>query len=171
MVRVACLAVLVSLVVSCVESHSCTEIGCADQASITLRTQSGAWEAGEYALRIAFDGGEHACSFTIPDALPSGGNVGEIDCTPGANVYFYQETTCTEHSDGYSSSQSCTPVPDQYYLQASIYGTPATVQVVLSREGATLVDTENDLAYSESRPNGPDCEPLCRQATLELIVP
>jgi hypothetical protein len=42
------------------------------------------------------------------------------------------------------------------------------VTLTLSRDGEEVLAEDRDLVYVESRPNGPDCEPVCRQAHLDL---
>lgn len=156
---------------SCVDSHECTEIGCVDQASVSLRTESGEWQPGAYALALSFDGTDYACSFDVPDDLPANGSVGMLSCSPRLDAYINQEVTCMEYTHGDSVSQSCTPIPDQYYVSVSVMGTPASVDVSLERDGDTLVEETHELSYEEARPNGPECEPLCRQASVEVNVP
>ncbi|HEY3496371.1 MAG TPA: hypothetical protein VGK73_16840, partial [Polyangiaceae bacterium] len=137
---------------------------------MTLRTETGEWEAGEYTLSLSFDGVTHECAFSVPDNLPSQGSVDMLDCSPRLDAYLQQEVTCVEHNDDDSSSLSCTPVPDQYYLNAWFYGTPSSVDVALARGGDELIEETQALTYEESRPNGPECEPLCRQASVEIEV-
>ena len=141
------------------------------ESTLTVRTEDGEWEAGEYTLRIAFDGQEHTCSFVAPDDFPPLGSVSTVDCTPTLGVFIQQEATCTEHRDGNSHSQSCTPIPNQYRLEVTTYGTPSRLEVAVDRDGTTLVDHEQALAYEVSRPNGPECDPICRQANVEVTVP
>jgi hypothetical protein len=75
------------------------------------------------------------------------------------------------YEDEDSQSQSCTPIPDQYYLEVWLEGTPATADVVLARDGTGLIDESVSFEYNASRPNGPECDPLCHQAAYELDVP
>jgi hypothetical protein len=171
MVRVAFLVFLGCVLGSCLETHECTDIGCVDQANFTIRTASGAWEAGEYSLSVTFDDVVHTCSFTLPDDLPAQGSLDALDCTPRLDAYIQQESMCMEYRNGDSVSQSCTPIPDQYSLSGWFYGTPSTLAVSLERDGAELVEETHSLSYEESRPNGPECDPICRQASVDIAIP
>jgi hypothetical protein len=172
MVRVLSLALLLGFLASCAEPHSCTEIGCADAAGVTIRTESGEWAEGVYTLRITFDGAEYECGFDMPGDLPEVvGQLGELDCEPQLNAYFTPRVACTESSDGSSSSQSCTPIERQFDLKVSTYGTPAALDVKLDLDGTQLVDEAHYLVYEEYFPNGPECGPACRQANVEIDIP
>jgi hypothetical protein len=65
-------------------------------------------------------------------------------------------------------TQSCALLEGQYSLQFSRSGTPKRLALHATRDGEPLRDFALDLEYSEERPNGPDCEPLCRQSSQEL---
>jgi hypothetical protein len=172
MVRVLSLTVLLGFFVSCMESHSCTEIGCIDAAGVTIRTESGEWAEGVYTLRIAFDGEEYECGFDMPGDLPEVvGQRGELDCEPRLEASFTPRVECTESSDGNSSSQSCTPIERQFDLEVFTQGTPAALDVKLDLDGMLLVDESHDLVYEEYFPNGPECGPACRQANVEIDIP
>ena len=154
---------------SCTEllGTSCTEIGCADQASLTLRPASGEWTAGAYELSLTVDGTERRCAFNVPADLPEPRN-GRSLCEQALAMYIQPETTCTEHRYRDAVSQSCTPIPDRYSASLTLYGTPSALTVVLERDGTTILDESSTLHYQSERPNGPDCEPLCQQASVNL---
>jgi len=156
---------------SCAEEHACTEVGCSDQASFTLRPAGSHWDDGAYALEVTFDDARYSCAFAVPDALPTAGSWQPLDCTPALEVYLTPEVECEEHKNGDTVSQVCTPIPGQYYLQGSIQGTPATLEVALQRDSATLLDETRTLAYQATQPNGPECEPTCRQASSDFTLP
>lgn len=153
---------------SCTEiGRSCTEMGCADQASLSLRPASGEWPAGEYALSVTVDGTERRCAFNVPADLPEPRSARSL-CEPALPLYIQPETTCTEHRDRDSVSQSCTPIPQRYWASLTLYGTPSAVSVVLERDGTPVLDEALTLRYQAARPNGPGCEPLCHQASANL---
>jgi hypothetical protein len=142
-------------------------MGCADQASLTLRPASGEWTAGAYELSLSVDGAERRCAFNVPADLPEPRS-GRSLCEPALPLYIQPETTCTEHRDRDSVSQSCTPIPDRYLASLTLYGTPSTLIVVLERDGTPILDESSTLRYQSERPNGPGCEPLCQQAGANL---
>jgi hypothetical protein len=167
-VRVLCLAVALFGSGSCGElGQSCTDIGCRDQASLTLRPAGGEWLAGSYRLIVTIDGEERQCAFSVPADLPEPGS-GRALCDPFLPLYLQPETVCSERRDRDSVSQSCTPIPDRYSGSLTLQGTPAVLVVTVERDGQILSNDTLKPAYQASRPNGPGCEPLCRQASAEL---
>jgi hypothetical protein len=145
---------------SCIDlGQSCTIMGCMDQARLTFRPAGGAWTAGSYDLSVTVDGVERRCAFSVPEVLPAPRN-GRSLCEPALPLYIQSEVTCTE--------QSCTPIPDRYSASLTLEGTPSVLAVVIERDGEVILDETPALEYRSLRPNGPDCDPLCRQASADL---
>lgn len=158
---------------SCELGKSCTEIGCIDGATLTLRTADGTWPDGAYTLTLGVEGTTHTCSMSVPEDLPPLGSVMQLTCQPGLGfpgASLQQDAVCQEQQSGDAISQSCTPVPDQYTLTMGVQGTPATLAVSVTREGSTLIEQNVSLAYTEFQPNGEGCEPVCRQASAALTL-
>lgn len=173
MVRVSLTFVAVAVIAfgACSEPSACTDVGCSDGVSFTLRPPGNHWDDGAYSLAVAFDGADYGCTFTVPDALPSTGSWQPLDCSPALQAYLTPEVKCEEHKNGNSASQICTPIPDQYYVQVSKDGTPTTLVVTLERDGAPLLNETRTLSYGSVQPNGPECGPTCHQASAEFDLP
>ena len=173
MVRVSSIAVavVVALLGSCSDEKACTDIGCDNRATVTVRSPDGHWEDGTYALDVAFGDAHSACTFTMPNPLPPGYSLQPLDCTPALEAYVMAEVQCEEHTNGDNVSQVCTPIPDEYYLLAASEGTPETVGVTLQRGGDTLLDETQTISYQTSHPNGPECGPTCYGGLVELTLP
>ena len=107
------------------------------------------------------------CTLRLPADLPPRGSAATPQCGIGSMALLQQDAECTEMRSGDAVSQSCTPLEGRFALSLSIQGTPAAFDLELRRDGQVLVDERIDLEYESSRPNGPDCEPLCRQAHVE----
>jgi hypothetical protein len=88
---------------------------------------------------------------------------------PTASVQLEPTAVCSEmkHADG-TRSESCVPVPDRAKLRASFMGTPAQVAITLVHDGAEVLSWQQRVRYRSERPNGPNCDPVCKQAGLEL---
>jgi hypothetical protein len=66
--------------------------------------------------------------------------------------------------------QGCTPIPGKFTGRLAVDGTPARVDLTLSRDGApVLVETAEPL-YEDVYPNGPECDAVCRQASFEYTL-
>lgn len=170
LVRFGALIVLLQLAASCdAFGHSCTEIGCSDQLSLTLRPNDSAWSDGTYELAITVDDEERTCSFDVPADLPGLGSVAEIRCMPAPSmVWLQQDSTCMETRTNDAVSQTCTPIPGRFTLQTSFDGTPESIAIELERDGRALLSESREPSYSAFQPNGPDCGPGCQQAEIAL---
>jgi hypothetical protein len=165
------------MVSGCVE-ESCTEIGCQDQASFTVHAADDAWEAGEYGLGISFDGvATTSCHFVMPPDPATPGALEPLDCSPALDAVSFQAhleqvTACVTSDNGHDSSSSCTPVPGRYHLSVMTTTMPASVSVTLARGAAEPYFGETQsFRYATAQPNGPSCEPTCRQGSAEFHVP
>jgi hypothetical protein len=143
---------------ACVSSHSCTEVGCADGATIILKTPDDTWAEAQYRLTIVVDNATYVCSLQSPYITESIHRV-ECDATLGALSLVWRAVTVCEE-----------PVQDRFTLEAALPGTPKEVHVTFTRDDATLLDQSVPLSYETTRPNGPECGPICQQARVELTV-
>jgi hypothetical protein len=152
-------------------THSCTEIGCLDGVTLELTPGGGTFADGNYTLELIAETTRSACRFAIPDSTPSQGTVGTVDCDLGLDAFIQQAAECTEMRTADAVSESCRPLPGQFTLNAQLQATPETLAVRLVRDGVSLVEQTLTPAYETSRPNGPDCDPECRQAQVSLELP
>lgn len=170
------LAVAFVLFAACSQacSHSCTEIGCLDQLSGTIKTADGTWSNGTYVITIATDQTSYTCSMKLPDDFPKRGAVSALTCEPALGLWglsLQQDSECKEESAGGAVNQSCTPTPDHYTLTFPLDGTPDTMTIQVERDGTVLSDEVFDPSYKENQPNGKGCGPVCRQGAVELTLP
>lgn len=152
-------------------SKACTLIGCHDQFSATVTASSAEFPAGEHTVTVTTEAGTMSCSFVVPLEMTAGGGVKAPSCMPGLTVSVGPGTVCTEMVDGGVRSLRCDPIPGQLKETISVSGAPSSVRVQQSVAGTTILDRSVTPTYNESRPNGPGCDPLCRQAGVEWTVP
>jgi len=131
---------------------SCTLIGC--QSGLQVQLQRATWPAGSYSLNVILeDATPVVCIVTLPFASVSTG----ASCS-AATVQLQ------------TSGQAMGA--DQHALTGLwVQTTPAKVQLVLRRDGAVVLDQTLQPTYTTSRPNGPDCEPVCTQANQAVMIP
>lgn len=139
---------------ACDDTHSCTLVGCVNGVSVTLGTGSGAWQEGEYAVELSLDDEQVSCAFAVPEDSPVTGSSTTLDCGPGITALLMSRGSTANDFD----------------VQLSSYSEPKTLTVSLSHDGAEILSSSPPVVYIESQPNGPDCEPVCRQARVELTV-
>jgi len=149
----------------------CHEVGCADGVTVNLRPSQGVLPSGSYAFDLAAGARTHACSFVVPDDLPELGTLTDVDCAPPLAVQIGPEAMCSEQRRGNSIDEACRPVPEHFVLQAHVEGTPPTLELRLTRDEAVLLEQVLTPSYETTRPNGPDCGPVCQEATLDVTLP
>ncbi len=130
--------------------RACTAMGCIDGFYVTV-TSSGAWKAGEYVVTVVADGVTTKCSMTFPLTSSS-----RSDCS-GAGVQV-------------GLSGSLLPEAQQSISSIALSSTPASVAIAITRDGVSLASSVFTPSYKTSRPNGPDCEPICTSASDTLTV-
>jgi hypothetical protein len=190
--RSTTLLLAVGLVSACdFFTQECTAIGCVDGTDITLGMPDNNWPAGSYELAFTIDGDAHSCAMVVPDEAlgEPGGGVG-LSCEPQVGeqhrlgrhfeAWLIPMAECTEQPTADAVSQSsaqtqtpnthCEPIHGAWLLTASFYGVAESLRVTVQRDGSTLLDRTLQPEYKESGPNGPDCEPTCLQANVELMV-
>jgi hypothetical protein len=155
----------------CTFTQSCTAIGCGDALTLEMRPAGGGFPDGAYTLTLETRAGLRTCRFVMPDSVPQLGALGSVDCDPGASAWVEQATDCTETRSGNATSESCRPVPGRFALHAQLQDTPDVVSVRVERDGLALLDSTLTPTYETSQPNGPDCGPVCHQATEMLELP
>ena len=133
------------------QPQGCTDIGCENGYHVTF-TAASAWKAGKYTLDVVADGTMTTCTATLPLTSTS-----TADCTR-AGVQL-------------GLSGSALPAAQQSLSDVLIAGTPMSVKITVSRDGAQLVTKDFTPTYTTSQPNGPECEPTCSSATDTLALP
>jgi len=135
-----------------VPPQGCTEIGCANGLNISLQKTSGSWEPGMYSVEIDADGKKITCTTQIP--------------LSGSNP-----SSCDDAAVLLGVSGSALPASEHGLSDLIFQSTPKQVSVTVSRDGAMLATKDLTPTYKKSQPNGPDCEPICNQASGSLAVP
>lgn len=136
------------------EVKNCTAIGCLNGFHLDLDHQ-GPWAPGAYAFEITADGAQVTCTGALPlqgcDAGPT------LRCDVDERVVI-GESGCALAAD------------QQGFADIHFNGEPAEVSVTLRRDGEVIGEYAGSPSYTESRPNGPECEPVCHQANARVPV-
>lgn len=155
------LAIVVAVVVTGVvvgcslpfEETTCTLIGCGDTITIDL---------GEVA--------DEGFVATVESPLASGGfSCSAPEQTNEGSVASMSPTDLSGDFAGDEASVFVTCTEDGFLLAMADDGEPPaaiTVEATGASSGSVVSDTFEDIQYTVSQPNGPDCEPTCYQTTL-----
>jgi hypothetical protein len=135
-------------------SGGCTSLGCVDGLQIEM-SPNASWPAGVYRFVIVADGEQTVCEGSLPlracDQGPS------LSCTGGGVMIGESGCALAAAQHGFSD----------IHLQAG----PANVTVTIERDGAEMVRKTFTPTYRDAMPNGPDCPPVCRQASDQFALP
>lgn len=140
----------------CSWNHSCTEIGCGDQASIVMHESD--WSYSSLTLDVTFDGRTVRCT----SEMMGSGSCNDPSVTVGAE----QLADCVETRTKDAVSESCTP-NGKFQHGIFIQATPRRVAITVTRPDGSNEHREIELEYEIHRPNGPDCDPACKNASVE----
>jgi hypothetical protein len=132
--------------------RACTEIGCASGLSVDF-VRSGRWAAGNYRIEVTADGNAGACEITLP-----------LSCS--------RQPRCTGASAWRVGESGCALDPQSHSLTGVDFSPaqPVDVTVTVSLDDRRLGEARLQPVYTTSQPNGPGCEPVCRQARATLTL-
>ena len=142
-------AVAIALLPNCTEG--CTELGCGP--AFTIELDEGVFAGGDYQMVVTSDGVTTSCTVTLPIAsCPDGFSCDRPD--PG---FFIELNDCGGTLER---------------LEAIVFHTqaPAQIDVEVSKAGTVLGSDSFQPAYTTSQPNGPDCEPTCKQTQAAVTL-
>lgn len=132
--------------------RACTQIGCQDGLVVQVRPAE-AWPHGEYRFDIEHDGARVVCTGTLP--LPP--------CELRALRCDAPQPSIVE--------SGCALEPAAHAFGDVVFSTtPSTVAVVVRHDGKLVGSGRWSPVYQQSQPNGPGCEPVCTNATVELTL-
>lgn len=129
-------------------SHSCTTIGCADTLGVRVAAAHGALPPGTYDVTVELDGAR-----------------AKVECfveSPPVN----SSCSAIENAAVFLSTQAIVGVSGDLQLDLAVLATPSSVVVTVERDGSAVASQTLAPTYQTSRPNGPDCGPICRQGGI-----
>jgi hypothetical protein len=164
------IALVAGLGVGGCSTKICTEVACSDGFSATIRRADGSFPSGMHRLEALVDGVTHTCTFDFPlTTLPSGGTA-PATCSGSVGVNVSPAVTCTEIRTDQYVAQKCDPIPGQFVETIFVARTPAQVHVWQYVDDAAILDAAVAPSYVDYAPNGPECEPVCRQASASWTL-
>lgn len=126
-------------------THECTEVGCALPFEIALH---GGGAPGAYEFAIQADAQSTTCTVTVPFTCDQ-----PLRCMPEAPSFYLEMSGCT------------LPPNQQAITGIGFFDVaPDNIAVTVRRDGAPVAQASYAPVYELSRPNGPECEPVCRTA-------
>lgn len=130
----------------------CTEIGCQDGLLVQVTPSSG-WPAGQYTYAIELDDQTITCTGTLP--LPACGSPG---------------MTCDAEGVQITESGCALPPEEQAFGDVNVPTQPTAVSITIQHDGTEVASGSWTPEYETLQPNGPECEPTCSFASVELAA-
>jgi hypothetical protein len=154
-------------------SRTCTEMACQNAGTIDTKLTAAGAALGKHEFAIEVDGAAQTCTveFTVATQLAY------ASCSePSTSLWFgpvMRGVDVPLEVDGQVSVvHGEEPVPGEFQWQLSLLGTPAKAHVIHSHAGSVLLDQTAEFdSYSDYRPNGEGCEPVCQQANVQWKGP
>ena len=130
--------------------RACTQIGCMDGLVISTPLEY-RWQPGNYVFDIMIDGASMRCTGALPLA----------SCDQPS-------LTCEGKGAMITESGCALPASEHGFGDIMIASGPQRAKVRIAREGDVIAQGEWTPDYQTSSHNGPECGPVCRQATVKL---
>ncbi len=129
----------------------CTRMGCMSLLNVEV-VGGDKLPKGKYVVNVEADGKKGKCTFTAPDfcndkAPKCDGDV-EIDI----------------------KRTGCQPTGAPQITALNIPSTPAAATITVTRDGKKVGEARLSPQYKEVRPNGPDCDPVCKSAAEKIEI-
>jgi hypothetical protein len=125
---------------------ACTLIGCASSLEVDFSGAKGM--PGRYQIEVVADGAPSSCQITLPWTCAT-----QPECSAAELPWRLTLSGCALGADQETL--------DGIFFSNQV---PTSLEFVVRRDDAVVGGGSAQPVYKESRPNGPDCEPLCRQA-------
>jgi hypothetical protein len=103
-------------------------------------------------IELLVDGTSLTCTFAYPLEMQL-----QPVCS-GFSVGFLPEMPCTD--------TRCDAIPGRFVETITVSGTPGQLHAWQYVGDTPILDAAAAPSYEEHRPNGPECEPVCRQASV-----
>jgi hypothetical protein len=132
--------------------QACTEMGCMNGLTIDVPLDY-RWQPGAYVFDFNLDGKAVRCTGSLP--LKS---CDQPSITCSAEGVMIMESGCALPKNGHG------------FGMITIDSSPASASIKITRSGQMIAQNSWKPAYQITRPNGPRCEPTCRQATVSLTL-
>jgi hypothetical protein len=136
---------------------ACTELGCESGLTLPLVWGKDTLTSSKYTFELTVDGKKGKCEVVWP--YKSCAEVRVPKCS--GDVAFTLETKCT----GEAKSTS-----DMVIGPIRLAATPAAATLKIWREKVMWHQQDLTLSYADARPNGPGCEPVCKQASKRVCI-
>jgi hypothetical protein len=137
------------LISGAAQAQACTKMACMDGLTIDVPLEY-QWKPGKYVFDFTLNGKPVHCTGSLP--LKS----------------------CDQHSlnctaEGIIITESGCALPDGHgFGMISIGSSPASVSLKITHNGQAIAQGNWKPVYQFAQPNGPQCEPICRQASVSL---
>jgi hypothetical protein len=145
---------------ACSNSKTCTLIGCNDQFTIQIQLADGA--RPHLTADMVIDGRAVSC------AAPTDSST--VTCDTGVSVWSRELQSCTQSQSGTVVMETC--VGSGVFAETIVVqGSPKSLSMSLLNGTTSVAQQTFQPQYESNQPNGPGCDPICKQAATTWTVP
>lgn len=128
--------------------HPCPLLGCASRLSVEMLPPAAGFAEGSYTFSWESDDDQGGCEFVM---------------TSGAACPEFESQPCVVESNCETEFMRT-----EDRIIVDIDETPESLHITLEQGERVVLDAEVTPDYSTSQPNGPGCDPVCTEASVEL---
>lgn len=133
----------------------CTKMGCVGALEVEV-VGGDKLAKGKYVVDVEADGKKGKCTFVAPGFCGD-----KAPACDGEVEIFVQTLGCDATDKG---------APAAKINELRLPSTPAAATITVTRDGKKVGEAKLAPQYKEVRPNGPDCNPVCKQAKDRLEI-
>ena len=134
-------------------------MGC--ESTFTLNLSLPSHEKPNIGVDLLIDGTAISCP--VLDGRPS------ATCAGNVNSTMVEEQACVDSQQANSVTHSCTGT-GKFHVSIRVPGTPTSVSYTATLNGAVVGQDTLSPAFQTLNPNGPGCDPDCKQATVDITL-
>ena len=149
------------------EPRICTEMACSNQATITSTVTGVEPPLGTHTFELEIDDVKHTCTAELAVATEAV----EADCSDGVSLRLGPVMRGVEHQMDGVVGYTEEPIPGQFQWALTVPQTPKSAHLVHRYADAVALEQTATFEYTEHRPNGDGCEPVCQTASVTWTMP
>ena len=141
------------------EGAACTDAGCQSGLELRVTIADDSVSLGDYSVEITTASNEQlTCTFTL---VQTGS-----DCASGSCI---ENRSCDQFS---TEADHYSPIVEYYLPEDKILIFYPVLEdeltISINKDDALLSNLRTEPIYETNRPNGPRCDPVCRNSTIDI---
>lgn len=133
----------------------CTKMGCMGGLTVEVVPAKTGFGKGSYKIDVVADGKKTSCELKLPLPACDKGHAATCKGDVGVDV---KEVGCDK------------PLAEQAFGPLRFREPPTELKITVTKDGKRFADGTVSPAYKTVQPNGPGCEPTCKQGEAKVCA-